>query len=428
MCGAVLLTAGLVMFTPDSSRAKPGVVKTREGRTIEGDVDERPDSVVVTVRGIATTIARENVDSIEYKGSIEDQYKDKLAKLPQPPAAADHLDLARWLLDNKAYTLAMQEVSAAQRIDPNSSEAATLETTIEGQMRLDRSPKATGTPRTTTTTPPVTGTTGTGTTAAAGKGNGYTAAMHKYISPDDINTMRQMEWPADDNSVRVTFANDVKRRYVARSNANVADFNAMSPVKQAQAILADGTPEERKDVRLLTDPVPLAEYKRSIQATILTNCATSGCHGGPSGGKFFLYGNPEGEAATYTNFYLLTQAVASTNGAEHLMIDRSYPDQSLLALWGLPAQVSKVSHPTVSGIVWHTPYRSTDDPQYKLLIAWINKLVPVNSIGSGLPVPQYGFQSPLPPLPGSEPPPATAPVKQPVRGRAPATRPAARTR
>lgn len=423
MCGAVLFSTGLVFLTPTSSSAKPGIVHTREGRTIEGDVVEKPDEVVVTVRGIATTVARENVDSIEYKGTIEEQYKDKLAKLPQPPAAADHLDLARWLYDNKAYDLALREVAAAQRIDPNSSDAQTLQTTIEGQKRLDRAHKIPVTPRTTGNTPPVTGTTTTGgATTGTTKGNGYTAAMRKYVTPDQVNIIRQMEWPADDNSVRVTFANDVRRRYVNRTNANMTEFNAKSQQDQAKAILGDGTPEERKDVHLMTDPVPLAQYKRSIQATILTNCATAGCHGGPSGGKFFLYNAPENELATYTNFYLLTQAVANTGGAEHLMIDRTYPDQSLLALWGLPATVSKVSHPTVPGVQMRTIYRTMDDPAYKTLIAWIGNLVPVNS-GSGLPVPNYGFASPLPPLPGADTP-ATVPAKTPPpRGRTSTTRP-----
>src|SRR5205807_611704 len=117
-------------------------------------------------------------------------------------------------------------------------------------------------------------------------------------------------------------------------------------------ILGHGTSDERKDVRILTEPAPLTEFKRSIQPMILTGCATAACHGGPAGGKFFLYNPPASEAATYTNFYLLQHVSAAAGDAQHLMIDRAYPDNSLLALWGLPAEVSKVSHPPVPGVTW----------------------------------------------------------------------------
>lgn len=428
--GAVACTAAAMAFLSASLLlAKPGVVKTHDGRSIEGDIDERGDSVVVTVRGIPTSIPRENVDTVEYKGSIEDQYKERLAKLPKPTAAADHLDLARWLLSNRAYDLANQEVIAAQRIDPNSTDAATLQQTIEGQKRLDRSAKPGGT----TARPPAPGTptgatprTDTGAPAApSGSAQGYTQAMHKYITAEDVNTIRQQEWSQDDNAVRVTFNGDVKQRFVKRMQLNAAQFNSQSPVQQAKQIMTDGNADERKDVRILTDPSALTDFKRTIQPMVLTGCATAACHGGPAGGHFFLYNPPENDAATYTNFYLLTQAVMRTSNGERVMIDRSYPDSSILALFGLPSEVSKTSHPVVPGVAWRPMFRSMDDNGYHALINWINKLVPLSVTGKGSPVPQYGFSSPLPPLPGDVPPPAPA---APTATQKTSTRPGAATR
>lgn len=423
--GAVACTAAaMALLSASLLLAKPGVVKTRDGRSIEGDIDERGDSVVVTVRGIPTSIPRENVDTVEYKGSIEDQYKERLAKLPKPAAAADHLDLARWLLSNRAYDLANQEVIAAQRIDPNSTDAATLQQTIEGQKRLDRTAKAGGT----TPRPPGPGTpprTDTGAPAApSGSAQGYTQAMHKYITAEDVNTIRQMEWSQDDNSVRVTFNGDVKQRFVKRMQLNAAQFNSQPPVQQAKQIMTDGTADERKDVRVLTDPSVMSDFKRTIQPMVLTGCATAACHGGPAGGHFFLYNPPENDAATYTNFYLLTQAVTKTSNGELVMVDRSYPEKSLLALWGLPSEVSKNGHPPVPGVVWRPMFRSMDDGGYRALTNWITKLVPLPVTGRGSPVPQYGFSSPLPPLPGDVPPPPPAPTAT----QKASTRPGAATR
>ena len=284
VCGFVILS-----FCGSLLMAKPGVVKTRDGRSIEGDVTDQGDTVTITVHGIPTSVPKENVESIQYTGTIDEQYQQKLNDLPKNAGASDHLDLARWLLDNHAYNLALREVSAAQHLDPNNSDAATLEQTIESQMRLDRARKAapTAPPQSNTTvTPaaPITATPGTG-------GSGHNAAMHRYVSTDNIFSLRQAEWPPDDTSVKISFTNDVRRKYIASAQENAAQFMNQSPVEQANAILANGSADMHKDIKLLTDPAPLATFKKNIQPIILSGCATAACHGGPSGGKFFLYGN-----------------------------------------------------------------------------------------------------------------------------------------
>jgi hypothetical protein len=158
---------------------------------------------------------------------------------------------------------------------------------------------------------------------------------------------------------------------------------------------------------------------------ILTGCATAACHGGPAGGRFFLYNPPENDAATYTNFYLLTQAVMRTSNGERVMIDRSYPESSILALFGLPPEISKTSHPQVPGVAWRPIFRSTDDANYRTLITWIkDRLVPLPASNRGSPVPQYGFTSPLPPLPGEQP--AANPADRPNATQRSATRPGGR--
>jgi hypothetical protein len=438
-CGAwVCLTASVLL-------AKQGVVKTRDGRTLEGDVTEKQDGVVISLRGIPTNIARENIESIQYVGNIEQQYKEKLDALPKTPTAKDHLDIARWLFDNKAYELARKEVDAALLIDPNSAEATTLYTTIQSQMRLEHTRPAPGgntagtISRPNTPNPAGTGTgtaagTGTGAGATTGTAAAHTASLHKYLSGggdlhqgdapgsvqlDQINLLKQAEWPADDNSVKVSFFGDVKHRYVLSAQENAAAFNALSPNQQARRILADGTPSEKAAIRIVNDPQPLTDFKRAIQPGLLTGCATAACHGGPKGGKFFLYPTPDSDAATYTNFYLLNQVTANVGGAERRMIDRTYPDQSLIFLFGLPPEISKVSHPEVKGVAWRSIFASTQDPKYKAVYNWVNKLVK--------PDPTYGFTFKLDesditgdsPKPAAPPPPAAPPAAPP-----PATRPA----
>ncbi len=396
LCGAMACLSASVLL------AKPGIVKTRDGRTLEGDVTERDDTVVVTLRGIPTSIARENVDSLQYTGSIDEQYKKKLATLPKNPSAKDHLEVARWLFDSKAYELARKETNAALQLDPNDTDANTLYTTIQSQIRLEHSrvPGTTVPPGTTPKPPaevkPVV-------PIPPGQGAPHTAAMHKYLAPDQINLLKQGEWLTDDASVKATISGDVRRKFVARMQENASAFSALSAQKQAERILKDGTVEERKEIKMVNDPAPLAEYKKTIQPMILTGCATAACHGGTSGGKLFLYGTPDGDAATYTNYYLITQTNTQVGGAERMMIDRSYSDKSLIALFGLPSEVSKASHPEVKGVTWRTMFRSKEDPQYKSLLRWIDKLKK--------PEPDYGFTFSLEAAePKSDEKPAPAPV------------------
>lgn len=367
LCGAMACLWASVLL------AKPGIVKTRDGRTLEGDVAEKDDAVIVTLRGIPTSIARDNIDTVQYTGSIEDQYKQKLANLPKNASAKDHLEVARWLFEGKSYELARKEADAALQLDPNDTDANTLYTTIQSQMRMEHN-RLPGTPVTPGTPPKTPAEVKPIVVPPPGQGVARTAAMHKYLSPEQINLVKQGEWLSDDASVKVTIGADVKKKYIARMQDSAAAFSGLSAQEQAKQILQDGSAEERKEIRIVNDPSPLAEYKKTIQPMILTGCATAGCHGGASGGKLFLYGLPDGDAATYTNFYLISQTNAQVGGAERMMIDRSYSDKSLIALFGLPSEISKANHPEVKGVTWRPIFRSKDDPQYKALVKWIDKL------------------------------------------------------
>ena len=236
--------------------------------------------------------------------------------------------MARWLFDVKQYDLAQKEIDEAKRLDPNNAEAVTLEQTVLSQRRLDKA-RAGGT----TTTPPPTGTTphppaNTGGTNPPAAGGGE---RPHYLTADDINTIRQMEWRENDRvAPKATVPADVRKKYIDMKALNNADFSALSGQQQAYMILSDNdTPEDmRRKVKITTDPQALTDYRRIIQPLILNNCATAGCHGAKGAGDFMLFANnPEREDVAYTNFYIL-QTYAKNNG-ESLMIDRTYPDRSL---------------------------------------------------------------------------------------------------
>lgn len=360
--------------------ARQGVVKTRDGRTLEGDIVEKPEQVEVTLHGIKTAVPRDNLAAdVEYFDNIDARYKDKRSKLPAKPSVKDHLDLARWLFDVKAYDLALKEIADAQKIDPNSADAATLEQTVMSQKRIERS------------RPPASGNTGTTTKPPAGTDTKVATADAKFLTPEDINLIRQSEWRLNDrNPPRVTVSPDLQKRFVDYKALNANEFHALRPAAQAFIILRDGLPEMRKELKITSDPQALMEFRRFVQPMVINNCATTGCHGTKGVGKFFLFNaNIERDDVAYTNFYILQNYRQTFGDVEHLMIDRTYPDRSILAQFALNHEVAELDHPEVKGLGRIKPFAANKNVQgFKNLINWITELVAGE--------PMYGIKYDLP--------------------------------
>src|SRR4051812_10178490 len=101
MAGAFLLAwaIGAPLF------ARPGVVKTSDGRTIDGEVIEQPDAVTVTSRGIDTVIPRAQVATITYGGNAEDEFHAKLTQL-DPKDVPGRMKIAHDAFDARKYEVA----------------------------------------------------------------------------------------------------------------------------------------------------------------------------------------------------------------------------------------------------------------------------------------------------------------------------------
>jgi hypothetical protein len=364
--------------------ARQGVIRTKDGRTLEGDiVEEKPDQVSIVIRGIRTNIDRERIEGqVEYYDNVEARYQDKLSKLPKNAQAKDHLALARWLFDVKQYDLAQKEIDEAKRIDPNNAEAVTLEQTVLSQRRLDKAKAG----HTGTTPRPPANTGGTATPPpAAGAGE-----RPHYLTADDINKIRQMEWRENDSvGPRATVPADVRKHYVEMKALNNADFSSLTGAQQAYAILSDPdtTADMREKIKITSDPQSMMDYRRVIQPLVLNNCATAGCHGGKGAGDFVLFANnPEREDVAYTNFYIL-QTYAANNG-EHLMIDRTYPERSLLAQYALHPDSAEIDHPALKGQTYRALAVNKAAPSYQTLVNWMK------SLRAG--EPKYGIKYDLP--------------------------------
>jgi hypothetical protein len=401
LIGGIVLAAAASLLV-----AKPGVVKTRDGTTFQGDVTSDDTSVYITSKsGIQTKLDKRNVASIEDADSAAEQFGKQLSQLA-PNDVDGRIKLARWAYDNRQYTDARAALDSALKIDPNNRAATELMDTIQRQVRLERDAGTGGAPAGATAAtrpaPPATqGAAGAPGDAAPGgeAPAGAPPEGQRFLSPADINTIRQLEWNRSDANVRARLKGDVKRRFIEYSNASVREFNALNVVDQAWEILTKGTPEMRKDVEILTDPASLAEFRRpTVQGRILAGCATAGCHGTAGAGGFQLFTVGDNEAVAYTNFYILQKYAKTVDGRQQLMIDRAAPDTSLLVQYGLPAEVAEFDHPAVGA--YRGIFRGRNDPTYNALVNWMGKTLEIV-------VPDYGIEY----TPPTTRPATTAPAK-----------------
>jgi hypothetical protein len=398
LCGIVILLLAPMLL------ARQGMVKTKDGQTITGDIDaDTSDTqVIITVHNVQTVVDKTNVDSITYSDSADAEYQTRLGKL-EPTDIPGRMALAQWAFDLQRYDLAHDACQQALAIDPHNSQAISFEDTIQQQMILEHRQADTSGGA------PAGGAANGGATPAGAANQSPATALNlspKYLTANQINIMRQDELTQGDKQVRISFNDDVRRKFITSTGAEAATFFAQSPVDQALAILAHGTDKMIPDVRVLNDPISLAVYRQKIQPMILSGCAASGCHGGGGGGNLFIYSN-NSEAASYTNFYILQNfsksvtlsgQYAAPAPVMRQMIDRTSPDQSLLVQYSLPASAATIPHPPAGN--YHGIFQDINDPRCQAMMMWMTQTL-VN------PAPNYGFKFELPPHTNAKP--TTAP-------------------
>jgi hypothetical protein len=123
----------------------------------------------------------------------------------------------------------------------------------------------------------------------------------------------------------------------------------------------------RDDVLVKSDPAAVREFKTKIWPVLAGSCASSACHGGAKGqGSFKLFNVAlNDDKVMYTNFYILS--AWSKGGLK--MVDREYPENSLLLQYGLPANLARFVHPGKNEAV----FRRKDEANYRIIENWITK-------------------------------------------------------
>jgi hypothetical protein len=355
---------GLLLLAASLLRAAPGTVQTDGNSTFNGDVTEDGKYVTVVSRGISIKIDRRNVAKVTYVTSVETEFNNRFSKLAADDVKG-RIDLAKWAGDFDRPDLAVTVLSDAVKIDPTNHDAATA--LADAQKQLDKTKHAT----TTASSQPATDQTKSG-----------KPRVHRLLSNDEINQIRQTEMSADDSKLRVQFQNGVVKQFLDGAAMDAGAFRNLTPAQQAQQIISSD-PKLASDVRIMSDPAPLLEFRNRVYPIVASSCGSIACHGGGHAGDFALFPGLSTNAV-YTNFYILQNYSHVADGVEYFMIDRTLPDRSLLLQYSLPPDQADVGHPDVAQ--FRARLHGKTDPVFVQWHDWIaNSLKPFTP-DYGLPV------------------------------------------
>lgn len=345
--------------------ARQGAVHLNNGAVITGDVDDSdPDKVIVIDHGVRESLARADVASIEYTDDLDEQFESRLARLGANDVAG-RLNLARWVDGFGRHDLARRAAADALAVDPSNPQAKELLSTFNYEAALAKIAPA---------PPPAPATRAV--LAPPSASRNANPPPRPYLSLDQVNEIRQIELKPDD-TFRVSFEHDVRNRFLARGEIDRVSFFALPEQDQARRILATGDAALARDVRIDSDPASLDEFRLHISPLILGGCAVSGCHSTETAaGGFYLFTGDVSPPAEYTNFYLLQayeKPSAVRGGVMRVMIDRTHPEESLLAQYSLPRDQAAPPHPAVDNL--RPIYMNRFDPRYAALVQWISLLL-----------------------------------------------------
>jgi hypothetical protein len=391
---AVLSCLLAVVVTGALAWGKAKIVTPKNGKPFEGEVTESGDKVIITLKtGQKVTIYRDNIESIVDAPSVEEQFKQRMAKLSKKDSAG-HVELARWAIDRREYSLALDALDAALAIDPSNEDAIQLARTVEKQRRLAPAAAASGAGGKQGARP------AGGAATPAGRGPRDPAApaeaedpapaadaraprdaepevdrrpkKTRLVTNDEINRIRQLEL-SDNENVTIRLQNDVKQRYLSSSDWDPKEFHKLTPAEQGMEILKNGL---HQDVVIATDPASMAQFKSLVQRNVLTGCATASCHGrtatgagGEKGGRFVLHHPAEKASEMYTNFLLMQDYRTTIDGKERFLIDRQRPADSLVLQYGLPPRGADTPHPEAQN--FRPMYKGRNDPKFRAIEDWI---------------------------------------------------------
>ncbi|RLS45878.1 MAG: hypothetical protein DWH86_04300 [Planctomycetota bacterium] len=354
-----------------------GLVQLRDGTIVRGEIlKDSLEEVEFKVDSVRGRVPREKV----YRVMLELEFETRYARIKAAIAPEEHgrrLGLARWLTDQGRLDLATAELEALLR-DGDVDDAREMLREINARVKLEKSVKESrenGLKK-----DPVKNPDGTSSTSVSANGSGGATskpAPHgaptsremlpkDLLSNEDVNIVRVYEIDFKDPP-RMTVSPEGVRQLILRYGssalvpATTAERNALyskSSVEIARLLFDLKARDLYSYIEVEEDPTSVAKFRTRVHNSwLISNCATSRCHGGVDAGRFFLYtGNAKDQRIRYTN--LLTLLSFKVDGKP--LVNFEDPPSSLLIQYAMTRSSARYPHPDVKG--WK-PILSSSTPQ-----------------------------------------------------------------
>lgn len=327
-------------------------------------VSESEAEIVLDIEGVRQAIPRRDIVTMAEEVSVEEKYRAMRRNVPDDDADLRR-QIARWLMREHRYDLAVDELEGILEIDPYSQETSDLLRVARAQLALQE--RAHQGKQSDAHEPP--------------PDRGLPAVP--LLTPEQINLLRVYEVNLA-SPPRMTVAPEAVLRFL-----DAYGSDPLLPQTEAgrEAFLKEGAPvilremfrlrarEFYGEVKVHDDPRPFALFRDHVNRTWLVNyCASSECHGGGEAGRLRLVGRQaRTDAGVYTNFLILDRFRLEDGSP---LIDYATPARSPLLQMGLPREEAATPHPEVpvgpgGRDAWRPIFRSADDRRYRQAVDWI---------------------------------------------------------
>jgi len=371
-------------------------IVVRKGKpSVIGTVEERKDDYVVQTKYGPVLVPKEEVQSIGEYLTVEQEYQRRLAQI-NSDSPEERFALGKWAFEKDLLEQADRQVRKALELRKDYPRASLLLRHIQAKMSA-KEPRRTEVP---------------------GVKPGKRAVPSGDLDPawlltdKEIAKIRLAELQSNDRA-RIVFRNNLLSRFMEQMNAQgrlastdeLAEFRRWPRPRQANYILETSTREGKDitdDIVVKTESSFMLDFRRWVWPIVARSCATGDCHGAGRavGGFRLLNMAARTSGVDYTNFLLL-------DGHEvrgRRMIDRDYPESSLLLQFGLPRDQALHPHPVKIRAAFRDTSRRGN---YLRVLQWLEML-------KGPPHPSYGVKLRVPWL-RKAPATATQPASKPAK-------------
>ena len=390
-----LLVIGFTLASISSVWATQAIVVFNDGRELRGEIVSRTNELVqLKIGDITTPIAMSNIKEIKELGSVEEQYKERRAKLKDDDLNGRY-ELAYWLFDQKAYQLASNELIDLKRRFPDDDRVELLLKVVQERMKMRESPPSTSG----SGTAPVSSASGdkdkSSASTADDKAKPNAKAKPdevKLLTDDQINLIKVWELPADFAKSRPPIQipreviQEVLQRYsddplTPKGAANQQKLVRSPGYVQLEFLFRLRAREYYGQAKIRREPPNMIEFRQIINPRYVIPYFKRYFGDGQIPGLQLVDGRTEAEA--YTNFFNLQDFFYQGRP----LIDRLSPKDSLLLQWGLKRDEASYPAPDVEG--WRPRFNNMEDPNFQRYVKWIESLTDN---------PDYGIRSAAQPV------------------------------